>query len=143
MLLIHYTNHDRDFLRLQGDYIFHPKLLPMRLSFRHYGTIQTCSARSDRGNKRRMTYADRDNVATASARVRVSAARIPSKGVFMTIVTLRRMKKSTHFKPVKVFVYPSKMMGGGEHAKIPCVQGFSFVVRPSTALQESSYTVPV
>ena len=45
---------------------------------------------------------------------------------------------NTDFKPVKVLIYPSKMMGGGEHAKIPWSQGFLFVVSPSTTLQPSS-----
>ena len=44
----------------------------------------------------------------------------------------------THFRWVNVLVYPVKMMGAGEHVKVPEVQGFPVVVRLSTALQESS-----
>ena len=48
-----------------------------------------------------------------------------------------------YLSPVKLFVYPLKMMGGGLHEKIPVVQGFWLVVNPSTGLQPSSYTVPL
>ena len=44
----------------------------------------------------------------------------------------------THCRCVNVLVYPVKMMGAGEHEKVPDVQGFPVVVRLSTALQASS-----
>jgi hypothetical protein len=51
--------------------------------------------------------------------------------------------RHAYCRPVNVFLYPVKRMGGGEQLKMPWVHGFLSVVRPSTALHESSYTVPV
>jgi hypothetical protein len=50
--------------------------------------------------------------------------------------------RHAYCKPLNVFLYPLKVIGGGVQLKVPDVHGFSVVVSESTALQESSYTLP-
>lgn len=47
-------------------------------------------------------------------------------------------KTKTHCNPLKVFVYPLKVIGAGVHENVPDVHGFPVVVSPSTTLQLSS-----
>lgn len=58
-------------------------------------------------------------------------------------ITIRcRRNIETNLNPVRVLVYPWKIIGGGLQAKIPWVHGLMFVVRPSTTLHVLLYTSP-
>lgn len=83
------------------------------------------------------THADRDDIAATRARAGVSAACITSS-ISFSIDVKRAPELNTNCRWENVFVYPLKMMGGGEHEKVPEVQGFPVVVRLSTGLQLSS-----
>lgn len=81
------------------------------------------------------TYADRNNIAATSTRVRIRATSISAQNEHAE--QHKRVAKS-YRSFVNVFVYSSNITGGGLHPKIPWVQGLPVVVRPSTTLQLSS-----